>query len=345
MKKIIFLIAVFAIGVMGANLAPGAVNKQMATNHEVNLGTMVYEQIIHKYQLKNLRPGGLNIGDVSEKATQISYNSCLAAQISEDIVKAYYGATMSEQQLLSVIGSRIPTNNVFHFVDNEKLMNDQERKAELGMALALNAKRNFTISGLRIGEAQIAQAKAQIEADKRLKIFENAPKTIDEALRMKDAMIDESFRFKNVLNVKNLREPNDPKIDSTGWLRGMYKTRFESTYFDIGDIDAKKTTPQGTVTAWQMQGGIPLPSNIDPNLVMYTKGSHRITMNGDLVVMGSNCVMNAQGDQVRLVCPNSTGEIFTGGGETGIYCGTKSSVSQNSSGQFQFLSPKLTGEK
>lgn len=346
MKKIIFLTATLVMTVMGANLAPGVVNKQTAANHEVNLGTMIYEKIMDKHQIRNMRPGGLDIGDVSEKATLISYNSCLAAQISEDIVKAYYGTTMSEQQLLNVIDTRIPTKNVFHFVNNKKLMNDQDRMAELEMVLMLNAKRNHTISGLRIGEAQIAQAKAQIETDKRLKVLENAPKTIDEAIRMKDEMVDQSLKVRNVLNVKNLREPNEQKIDNTGWLRGTYKSRFESTYFDIGDVDVKKVIPgAGTITHFQMQGGMLIPDQFDPNLVVYTKGSHRVTLNGDLVVMGSNCVLNAQGDQVRLVCPNSTGEIFTGGGETGIYCGTKASVSRNSSGQFQFLSPKLTGEK
>lgn len=345
MKKIALLSIGAMASVFGASLSPGVVNKQMSTAHEINLGTLVYERFIHKNAISNNRPAGLNIGEVAEKATIIAYGSCLSAQISEEIVKTYSGKSLSEDQLLRIIDNKIPTDNVFKFVKKKKLMNDQEKMQDLAMAVALNEKRRQTIGGLRIGEAQIAQAKAQIEIDKRQKIYDNAPKTIDEAIRMKDEMLDDMADVRMVLNVQNLREPNSPRMDSTGFLYGTYKSRFEATYFDLGELDSIKNTPKGVVTAWQMQGGLLLPSNFDPNLVLYKKGSHRITLNGDLVVMGNNCVLNAQGDQVRLVCPNSTGEIYTGGGETGIYCGTKSTVSRNASGQFQFLNPVLGGEK
>lgn len=345
MKKIILLSIVAMASVFGANLAPGVMNKQMSAAHEVNLGTLVYERFMHKNAIKNIRPSGLDMGGVTEKATIIAYGSCVSAQISEEIVKTYSGKTLSEDQLLRIIDNKVPTENVFRSVSKKKLMNDQEKMQDLGMALTINAKRNQTISGLRIGEAQVAQARAQIEIDKRQKILDNAPRTIEEAIRMKDEMLDEMSSERFVLNVRNLREPNAPRVDLTGFLNGTYKSRFESTYFDVGDWDGTKNTDRGVVTAWQMQGGLFIPTNFDMNLHLYKKGSHRITMNGDLVVMGSNCVLNAQGDQVRLVCPNSTGEIYTGGGETGIYCGTKSTVSRNSSGQFQFLKPVLGGEK
>lgn len=345
MKKIILLSIGVIASVFGASLSPGVVNKQMSAGHEVNLGTLVYERFMHKNAIKNIRPSGLVMGEVTEKATIIAYGSCLSAQISEEIVKTYSGKSLSEDQLLRIIDNKVLAENVFRLVSKKKLMNDQEKMQDLAMALAINAKRNQVISGLRIGEAQVNQARAQIEHNKRQKFLDNPPTTLEEAIRMKDEMADEISSQRLVLNVGNLREPNVPRVDSTGFLQGTYKSRFESTYFDVGDWDGTKNTPQGVVTAWQMQGGILLPTNFDPNLVLYKKGSHRITLNGDLVVMGNNCVLNVQGDQVRLVCPNSTGEIYTGGGETGIYCGTKSTVSRNSSGQFQFLKPVLGGEK
>lgn len=345
MNKIILLSIGAIASVFGASLSPGVVNKQMSAGHEVNLGTLVYERFIHKHAIKNLRPAGLSMGDVTEKATVIAYGSCLSAQISEEIVKTYSGKSLSEEQLLRIVDNKIPGERVYRLVSKKKLMNDEEKMQELGMALTINAKRNQVISGLRIGEAQVKQARAQIESNKRQKFLDNPPTTLGEAIRMKDEMLDETSNQRFVLNVGNLREPNVPRVDSTGFLQGTYKSRFEATYFDVGEWDGTRNTPQGVITAWQISGGFYIPSQIDPNLHLYKKGTHRVTLNGDLVVMGQNCVLNAQGDQVRLVCPNSTGEIYTGGGETGIYCGTKSTVSRNSSGQFQFQDPVLGGEK